>query len=135
MTKNLKYFIFYLVLAIIAYWQIGLFINTLKWDILDAYLPWRSFVSESLLNFHFPLWNPYQNYGFPIHADMRSIWAPEIWLVSLFGGYSIYTFNWLFIVYTAIAGIGMKLFSNLFLKSSRSSILATVNSEASRIIS
>ena len=114
MSKNFKYYIFYLLLAIIAYWQVNFFQNMLKWDMVDAYLPWRSFVSESILNFHFPLWNPYQDFGYPIHADMRTIWSPEVWLVSLFGGYSIYTFSVLFIIYTSIAGIGMKLFSNIF---------------------
>ncbi len=90
--------------------------HTLKWDMLDAHLPWRYYVSECIRNFHFPLWNPYQDFGYPIHADLRSIWPPEIWIMSLFGGYSIYTLNVLFIFYTAVAGFGMMFLANRFLK-------------------
>ncbi len=120
MHKPYRFYIFYFLLAFLAYWQIGLFQNTLPWDMIDVYYPWRYFIGESLISGEFPLWNPYQNFGYPIHADMRSIWTPEIWLISLFGGYSIYTFSALFIVYTAISGIAMMHLSNYFLKHHRS---------------
>ena len=116
MSKNLKYYLIYLLVAILAYWQIAFFQNMLKWDMIDAYLPWRSFISESIINGHFPFWNPYQDFGYPIHADMRSIWVPEVWLMSLFGGYSVYSLAILFILYTSIAGIGMKFLANYFVK-------------------
>ena len=121
MSKNHKYYIFYLLIAILAYWQISFLQNMLKWDMIDAHMPWRMFISESIINGHFPLWNPYQDFGYPIHADMRSIWTPEIWVISLFGGYSVYTFSYLFIFYTSLAGIGMKLLSNFFLKDEKAS--------------
>lgn len=124
MHKNIKYFILYFLLAVVAYWQVSFFQNTLKWDMVDCYLPWRSFVSECIEHGYFPFWNPYQNFGYPIHADMRSIWSPEVWLITLFGGYSIYTFHILFIVYTTTAGIGMFYLSKIFTKNEKAAFFA-----------
>lgn len=124
MKNNYKYYAFYLILAILAYWQVSFFQNMLKWDMIDVHMPWRMFITESIMNGHFPLWNPYQDFGYPIHADMRSIWTPEIWLISLFGGYSVYSFSVLFIFYASVAGIGMKLLSGYFLKDEKAAFFS-----------
>lgn len=103
--------------AILAYWQVFFLVNSLQWDQIDCYLPWRYFTSESIRNHVFPFWNPYQDLGYPIHADLRSIWSPEVWIVSLFGGYTNYTLHFIFIFYIFLAGYGMyRLALNLGIK-------------------
>jgi len=96
-----------LLFAGIAFWQIAFLQNSLQWDMLDCYLPWRYFVSDSINHHIFPQWNPYQNLGYPIHADLRSVWAPEVWLVSILGGYTNYTIHYIFMFYIFLAGYGM----------------------------
>lgn len=97
----------YLVIACIAYSGVAFFQVSLKWDMVDCYLPWRYFVGESIQNGIFPLWNPYQHLGYPIYADMRSVFYPEAIMIGLLGGYSIYTLHLLFIGYLALAAFGM----------------------------
>ena len=74
-----------LFIAIIAYWQIAFLTNSIQWDMLDCHLPWRYFVSETIQNGEFPLWNPYQQLGSPIHADLRTIWNPVV--LTVFSGF------------------------------------------------
>ncbi len=93
--------------AIIAYWQIAFLTNSIQWDMLDCHLPWRYFVSETIQNGEFPLWNPYQQLGYPIHADLRTIWNPVVLLVGLFGIYTNYTLHFFLILYLFLAGSGM----------------------------
>jgi hypothetical protein len=81
--------------------------DSLKWDMLDCYYPWRSFVADCVRFKIFPLWNPYQHFGYPIFADLRSVFYPEPWIVGLFGGYSMRWFHSLFVFYLAMAGWGM----------------------------
>ncbi len=100
------YFLF-LILAIISYWQVAFLQNSLKWDMLDCYLPWRYFVSDSIQNGVFPFWNPFQQLGYPIHADLRSVWNPVILLISIFTRYNNYTLHYLLIFYLFLSGVGM----------------------------
>jgi hypothetical protein len=79
----LKTYIFFLAVSIVAYAGIALLQYSLKWDMLDCYLPWRYFVGESIQNGVFPFWNPYQHLGYPIHADLRSVFYPEAIIVGL----------------------------------------------------
>lgn len=89
--------------------------STLKWDALDCYLPWRWFVANALGNGVFPLWNPYQHLGYPIFADLRSVFSLEPYLVFAFGGYSLSVLHALFLFYLWLAGMGFyKLTSHFF---------------------
>ena len=96
-----------LFIAIIAYWQIAFLTNSIQWDMIDCHLPWRYFVSETIQNGEFPLWNPYQQLGYPIHADLRTVWNPVVLLVGLFGIYTNYTLHFFLILYLFLAGSGM----------------------------
>src|SRR5512140_489285 len=97
-----------LAIAILAFWPISFLIYTFKWDMLDVVLPFRYFAGECIQNGVFPLWNPYQLTGSPIYADMQyPLWSPEVWLVGLTTGYSIYVLHFLFILYIFLAGYGM----------------------------
>lgn len=113
-------------IAALAYWQIAFLQNSLKWDMIDCYLPWRYHVGECLQNGVFPFWNPYTHGGYPIHADLRSVWYPEAWIVGLTTGYSNLTLHLLFIVYLSLAGLGMFLLSRLFTNDWRAGFIAAV---------
>lgn len=112
--RSAKWLGLYLLLAVVAYWPISFMRKSLKWDMLDVYLPWRYFVGDSLQHGVFPLWNPFQHLGYPIYGDMRSVFYPETLLVGLFNGYTPITMNVLVILYMAFAGLGMYLLSGHF---------------------
>ncbi|MHC1778218.1 MAG: hypothetical protein AB9834_22655 [Lentimicrobium sp.] len=116
----------FVALAMAAYWQVAFLQNSLKWDLIDCYLPWRFHVGECLQNGVFPYWNPYTHCGYPIHADLRSVWYPETFLVGLTTGYTNLTLHLLFIIHISLAGLGMYLLSTHFTKDWRASFLAGI---------
>jgi hypothetical protein len=109
-NEKMKKYLPYLLIAficIIAYWQVAFFSHTLKYDILDGYLPGHFFISECLRNNIFPLWNPYQQLGFPIYADLTNTnYLVDMFIARLFP-YTNITFHILFILYLIIAGTGV----------------------------
>lgn len=111
--KSYKYLLFLLVI-IIAFWQVVFLQNGMKWDFVDAFLTSRYFFSESILNNQFPLWNPYLLYGTPIYADLVSVFNPEFWLVANMFGYSNITLQLMYLAYIFIAGISFYFFLKLF---------------------
>lgn len=116
----------FVALAMAAYWQVAFLQNSLIWDLIDCYLPWRFHVGECLQNGVFPFWNPYTHSGYPIHADLRSVWYPETFIVGLTTGYSNLTLHLLFIVHLSLAGLGMYLLSTHFTKDWRASFIAGI---------
>lgn len=119
-------YITFLVIAVIAYWQIAFLQNSLKWDMIDCYLPWRFHVGECLQNGVFPYWNPYTHGGYPIHADLRSVWYPEAFIIGLTTGYSNLTLHLLFIIYLSLAGLGMYLLAGHFTDDWRAAAIAGI---------
>ncbi len=103
-----KYLSFLLIalMCILAFWQVAFLNQSLKWDILDGYLPGHYFISECLRNNIFPLWNPYQQLGFPIYADLINTNYPVNMLLARLFPYTNVTFHVLFIIYLIIAGWG-----------------------------
>lgn len=106
---------FYFLIAIIAFWPLsfgGLF---LQYDALDVYLPWRFYGSESLRQGMVPIWNPYQDGGYPFYADHQySIWNPELFLVSLFTRYNATVVVYLYLFYLAIGATGFRFLARQF---------------------
>lgn len=104
--KTYLYFLGFFIISIIALWQIVFYIHPVKYDMIDCYFPWRYFVGECLQNGKFPYWNPYQDLGYPIHADPSSgVWYPIVWVLGFFKGYDIYTIGfeyWLHVFFAAI---------------------------------
>ncbi|HXC05403.1 MAG TPA: hypothetical protein VNZ86_11665, partial [Bacteroidia bacterium] len=97
----------FLTLSVLFYWQIGLMHDTLKWDALDAFLPWRRAVTESLRSGHLPFWNPYQYLGFPLHSDPEcGAWYPVVWFIALFRNYDFMAQNMEFCFHIFLAGWG-----------------------------
>ena len=109
-------FFFLLTICVLAYWDIATFQDSLKWDMLDCYFPWRFFAAESIQNRVFPLWNPFQHLGYPIHADMRSVYYPEGFIVGLLGGYNLRLMSFIFVFYVTIAGFGFYHLASRFIK-------------------
>ena len=91
---------------------------------LDCYYPWRFFVGESIQHRVFPLWNPYQHLGYPIHGDLRSVFYPEGFLMGLLGGYDLKTLHFLFIFYISMAGLGVYRLTSLFTKNGWTDLIA-----------
>ncbi|MFN5357183.1 MAG: hypothetical protein ACK5CT_11315 [Bacteroidota bacterium] len=101
-------FLLMLLFAALAYWQVSTFSYCLKWDTMDQYYPWRHFVVESLRSGILPLWNPYEQFGYPIHADPQSgCWYPFLWLVSLVGDYNLPALHLEFMLHVLVGGWGM----------------------------
>ena len=102
-----KFLLLILPLGLFAVYH-SVFFYAMKWDMVDAFLPMRLFISDCFHNHLFPSWNPYINFGFPVAADLQSglFYAP-LWFFAYVFGYSAYTiqFEYFFHVYVACAGM------------------------------
>lgn len=104
-----------LLLSIVAYWQISFLKYSVTHDMINCWIPWRYYISECFQNHVFPFWNPYQQLGYPIHADLQGpTWYLESILLSITTGQSNYTLHYLFIFYAFMAGMGMYFLSLAF---------------------
>lgn len=100
---------------------------SLKWDAIDQFFPIRRFISECLRTGSLPLWCPYSNLGYPVHADPQSgSWYPIVWFFSLFSTYTIYTVSLEFILHIFLAGCGMFLLANSLKLSHGTSIFMAI---------
>lgn len=107
-SKKLIYPILLFVVVIISFWQISFMIHPMKFDMIDCAYPWRYFISECIQNHLLPLWNPYQNLGYPIGSDPQSgAWYPMTWIISVLFGYNIYSLHFEFLFHVLFAGLGM----------------------------
>ncbi|HOG19649.1 MAG TPA: hypothetical protein PKW37_04330 [Salinivirgaceae bacterium] len=126
--NNYKTLLILIAIVIIGYWQVSFLVYSLKWDLIDVVLPFRYYFSECLNSGYFPLWNPYQQTGFPFYADLQApTYYPELLLTSLFGRYGVYTMHLLFVGYLIIAAIGMYKLSYHFNQSRNASIMASLS--------
>ena len=106
--QKYRYPLLLLLACIVGYFEITFFIFTPKWDNIDAFLPYRHIVGTWISNGHFPLWNPYQLLGYPIHSDPQSgAWYPIVWLLSLINEYDLYSINIELSLHYFIGGLGM----------------------------
>ena len=107
--EDLRAFLFLAVCALIAWWPLATFTYcVVHGDMLDCWLPWRTFIADCLQNGEWPVWNPYQQMGYPVHADLQGpAWYPEALLLGGTIGQSIYVLQSLVIVYLLVAGMGM----------------------------
>ncbi|MCX6296096.1 MAG: hypothetical protein NTX97_08515 [Bacteroidetes bacterium] len=104
-----------LLIAIVAYWQISFLKYSVTHDMVNCWIPWRHYISESLQAHTFPFWDPYQQLGYPIHADLQGpSWYIESLLLGSTIGESNYVVQLLFIFYVFLAGVGMYFLSLCF---------------------
>lgn len=101
------------IICCLGYWQITLFQNIMKWDILDINLPWRYFISECLQNGTLPIWNPYINCGFPQSADPMT-WYPVSWFVGSVFGNNLITLQYEYLFHVFIGSVGIFQLGALF---------------------
>ncbi len=97
-------------LAVLAvYWPLSSFQFTVAHgDTLNCWLPWRWFISSCLQDGHFPLWNPHQQFGYPMHADLQGpAWYVEAIALGGTVGHGIHTLQALYLLYLMIGGWGM----------------------------
>jgi hypothetical protein len=96
----------------------------MKYDIMDWFYPMRYLIGECLQNDVWPVWNPYTNLGYPLHADPQSgALYPIVWIIGYFLGYSPYTINFEYILHILFAFYGMKKLSEAIGASDNVSIL------------
>ena len=70
------------------------------YDMIDCFYPWRFHIGECMQNGIFPYWNPYQDLGYPIHADPSSgTWYPLVWLIGSSVGYTVYTIGFEYFIH------------------------------------
>ena len=88
MKRHDLYWILLLAAAVcLCHLPVALGSYALAYDQNDDFLPWRYFIGEVLSKGEFPLWNPYQAQGYPIHGDPQAcVWYPITWVLSLLGG-------------------------------------------------
>ena len=106
---DLQAFVFLLLCVLIAWWPLASFTGSVvHGDMLDCWLPWRTFIADCLQNGEWPVWNPYQQMGYPVHADLQGpSWYPEALLLGGTVGQSIYVQQVLVMIYLLVAGMGM----------------------------
>jgi hypothetical protein len=96
-----------LLIVFVAHWPVSLLQRSVKWDNLDVVLPYRYLLGEMWGSGRIPLWNPYQQMGYPMYADLQSpTWYPETILIGLLGGYTNYTIQLLLIGYAFLGAVG-----------------------------
>src|SRR5277367_2980438 len=83
----------------LAYLPLSSFLFALKNDALTENFPHKYFFSAALLPGHWPLWNPYINFGLPLYADPGfAFWHPLTWLFGAIG-YNVYILTVEILVY------------------------------------
>lgn len=106
-TKRLFYPVLLLPVCLLAYLPISSFLFAPKNDAYIYNFPNKFFFSQCLRNGVLPDWNPYLNFGFPLHADPGfAWWHPVTWIFGLIG-YNAYTFSVEILLYIYIGGLGM----------------------------
>lgn len=98
--------------VLVAYWPLSTFSFTLSaHDTLNCWLPWRHFIAEALQDGSFPAWNPYQQMGYPIHADLQGpAWYVEALALGGTTGHGVHVLQALFLLYLIIGGCGFRRF-------------------------
>jgi hypothetical protein len=115
-----------LLIAIISTWP--LWIYSMKFDLLDQYLPWRMLTGDLLRNGMLPLWNPYTHLGYPLYADPQSgAWYPVTWLIGTTFGYNLYSIHSEYLLHLWIAGTGMFFLVKALVRNKDIALLAAVS--------
>jgi hypothetical protein len=74
--------------VLLAFWPLSTFLYIPKWDNIDCYLPYRHFVGYALHHGEWPLWNPFQHFGYPAYSDLQNgMYNPVVFLLQCFGPY------------------------------------------------
>lgn len=106
-TDN-RYPLLLALLILLAIYPFSFFLFIPKWDSIIGYLPYRYFIGEYVSHGHLPLWSPFQRLGYPGYSDLQSgACYPVVWMLLLFGKYTITSLMVEVIITFLIAGLGM----------------------------
>ncbi|PCJ00648.1 MAG: hypothetical protein COB15_02430 [Flavobacteriales bacterium] len=123
LLKN-KYSLVLIVAILLCLWPLSFFVYIPKWDNINGYLPYRYFISDYLWNGHLPLWNPFQRLGYPGYSDLQSgVWSPIMWVIVLFGKYTINSLIVELLSCYVLAGLGMFKLANYFFNCKKTSLI------------
>lgn len=116
-VQKYKFHIYLLVLVLISYWPFTFFQCSLLNDDIDVALATKYYAGSCLQNGLLPLWNPYQIFGFPAHADLQyTNWNLEVMLVGIIKGYDYTTLHIIYLIYLYFGAIGMFLLGKYLTK-------------------
>lgn len=105
---NILTYLFFFASALVCLGPLTLGLFTFKNDALTYYYPVRTLISDALNNGELPLWTPYINLGYPLHADFQSgAWNPFVWILSFLTKYPLWAMHIELMFYLSIAGYGM----------------------------
>jgi hypothetical protein len=111
-------------LIVLAIYPFSFFLFIPKWDSIIGYLPYRYFIGEYVSHGHLPLWSPFQRLGYPGYSDLQSGASyPVVWILLLFGKYTITSLMVEVIFTFLIAGLGMYRLSLSFVQCPKTSLL------------
>ncbi len=106
--EDVKFSLLLVLTTAVSYFEIAFFMFSTKWDNLSAFFPYKYTAGHWWLSGNIPFWDPYQNLGYPMHANPQGgVWYPISWLLSLPNGYNLYSLNLEVVIHIAIAAIGM----------------------------
>ena len=95
-------------LSTVLLWPLSMQLLTVKNDALTYYYPVRVLIADALQSHSLPLWTPYINMGYPLHADMQSgAWSTVVWFFAWTTHYSLTGFHLELLLYFSLAGAGM----------------------------
>ena len=115
--SNYKWQFLLVTIALIAFWPLSTFQYIPKWDNIDCYLPYRYFVNWSFQNGEWPLWNPYQHFGYPAYSDLQNgMYNPIVWIIHLLGNYNTTSLTIELLFYYVIGILGAFNLATLFVK-------------------
>ena len=116
--KNSTYYLLLGLFLSIAYLPLSSLLHAVKNDALEENFPPKYFFGAALRSGHWPLWNPYMNFGLPVYADPGfAFWHPLTWIFGLLG-YKVWVLSVELLVYIWLGGIFMYHLGR-FLKHSR----------------
>jgi hypothetical protein len=114
-----------LLLVLIAYWPFTFQQIVVPHDMVNAWIPWRHFISDTIQNGEFPWWNPYQQMGYPIHADLQGpTWHLESLIASLIGRQGPIYIQYIMLFYIYLGGVGMYKLTSVFSTNKKIFLLA-----------
>ena len=123
-----KWHILLLASALVAFWPLSTFQYIPKWDNIDCYLPYRYFVNWSYQNGEWPLWNPFQHFGYPAYSDMQNgMYNPIVWIIHLFGNYDASSLTVELLFYYLIGILGAYKLASLFVNENASKLLIALS--------
>ncbi|MDK2970902.1 MAG: hypothetical protein PWP23_657 [Candidatus Sumerlaeota bacterium] len=84
------------------------FHSLVKWDTMMLQYPRLVYASDTI-NYarQLPLWNPFQDFGFPFVIDAQSqLWSPVTWAILIWLQYDIHTVQLQLVLTFLLAGLG-----------------------------